>query len=160
MAYETAKRLGVEQAVIERNLGEINAGLPSWVQRSENSLWKDTLFWTTLPQVHQWMLFNVCGLIVLIGWRYSLRSRLVLIPWLALAVGLGATWLNTLEPLVVVMESVPLRSADHGQAPLVRNEWIPTGAQLTVVQTQSDWVQVELPSGVQGWLSTSATEEL
>ena len=58
------------------------------------------------------------------------------------------------------MESVPLRSADHAQAPLVRNEWLPAGAQLTVIQTQSDWVQVELPSGVQGWLATAAVEEL
>ena len=160
LAYETAKRLGVEQPLIEKNLSEINAGLPSWAQRSERSLWRDTLFWTTLPRAHQWLLFNVCGLVVLIGWRYSVRYRLLLIPWIALAVGLGATWLNTLEPVVVVMESVPLRSADHAQAPLVRNDWMPEGVQLTVIQDQLDWVQVQLPNGVQGWLPIDSIEEL
>ena len=63
--HETAKRLGGTAAVIERNLAEINAGLPSGY--SGRTVVEDTLFWTTLPQVHQWMLFNVCGLIVLIG---------------------------------------------------------------------------------------------
>ena len=57
-----------------------------------------------------------------------------LIPWVALGAGLCVSWLNTLEPLVVVMERSPLRSADHAQAPLVRNDWIPMGAQLTMVQ--------------------------
>jgi len=160
LAYEKAQRLGVEEALIERNLTEINAGLPSWVQRSENSLWQDALIWTTLPLVYQWMFFNVCGVVLLVGWRYSIRYRLVLIPWTALAVGLGVSWLNSLEPLVVVMESTPLRSADHAQAPLVRNDWMPTGAQLMVVQHQQEWVQVQLPSGVQGWLPQASIADL
>ena len=58
------------------------------------------------------------------------------------------------------MERTPLRSADHAQAPLVQNDWMPMGAQLTVVQSQSDWVQVQLPGGVQGWVPRSTVENL
>ena len=160
LAYKRAQRLGLEEDRIERNLNEINAGLPSWAQKKTQNVWTDALIWTSVPQTYQWLLFNCCGGILLVGWRYSIRYRLVLIPWVALGVGLCVSWLNTLEPLVVVMERSPLRSADHAQAPLVRNDWIPTGAQLTVVQSQSDWVQVQLPSGVQGWVPKSTVENL
>lgn len=160
LAYKTAQRLGVEEALIERNLAEINAALPSWVQRNDSGLWNDVLVWTEIPKTVQWVLFNICGVMLLIGWRYSVRYRWMLIPWIALATGLVVSWLNTVEPLVVVMESTPLRSADHTQAPLVRNEWMPTGSQLTVIQDQSDWVQIQLSSGVQGWVPRSTIKEL
>ena len=158
-AYRAAQSLGASSPLIQQNLSQINATLPIWAQRQQTNTLGDVLFWTKLPSSSQWLVLNACILVVLLG-RFSVRTRWFIIPWTALAVGLLAGWVSGREPLVVVMEATPLRTADHQQATLVRNEWMPTGAQFVVVQEQAGWVQVELPSGVQGWLPKSAVEDV
>ncbi len=159
-AYTQVERLGAQSAQVQTNLQQIEAQLPSWAGKANNTMWQDILLWTTLPNWMQWAGLNLLGVVCLLGWRRWAGVRWLLVPWLALALGLSLIWLEGQEPLVVVVESVPLRTADHLQAPPVRNDWLPTGARFLVVQSQSDWVQIELPSGVQGWLPISSVRHL
>ena len=158
-AYFRAQSLGASSPLIEQNLSQINAALPVWVQRDQTNTIGDVLFWTRVPDSLQWILLNGCILVLLLS-RFSIRTRWLIIPWTALTLGLLTGWISDREPVVVIMESTPLRTADHLQATLVRNEWMPAGAQLLVVQEQAGWVQVELSSGVQGWLPQSAVGDL
>lgn len=159
-AYSKAEQLGAQTPQIQQNLNEVEAQLPAWVQREDQAVWMDVLFWTGWSSTVQWGLLNVCGAVLLLGWRRLTAVRWLLLPWMALTVGLVVQWVESTESIAVLLESAPLRTADHAQAPLVKSDWLPSGARLTIVQSQADWVQVSLPSGVQGWVPTSSMEEL
>ena len=160
VAYSKAKALGTQSSQVVENLQGLENQLPSWVQRKTSSVWQDVLFWTTWSTSVQWIALNICGILGLLGTQRWKWARLLIVPWFALATGLMLGWLDMQEPVVVIMESSPLRTADHAQAPLVRNDWLPTGTQLKVLQTQEEWVQVELSSGVEGWLPVKDIEKL
>ncbi len=160
LAYSKAAQLGEKGQQIEQNLKEVESQLPAWVQRDTESVWSDVLFWTRWSSSMQWGLLNVCGVLLLLGWRRLTMVRWLLLPWLALAVGLVAQWVESTESIAVVLDAAPLRTADHAQAPLVKSEWLPSGARLTIVQSQSDWIQVSLPSGTQGWVPKSSIGKL
>ena len=160
LAYSKAQELGTKSSLIEDNLEELENQLPSWAQKNTSSVWTDVLFWTTLSTSVQWIGLNILGIILLLGMRRWKWARVLIVPWFGLATGLMLGWLDMQEPVVVIMESAPLRTADHAQAPLVRNDWLPTGTHLKVLQTQEAWVQIELSSGVQGWLPVKDIERL
>lgn len=60
----------------------------------------------------------------------------------------------------VVMESVLLRVADSGGAPLAISQPVPRGAEVTVVSRRDHWARIRLPSGSAGWVPTSAIESI
>lgn len=60
----------------------------------------------------------------------------------------------------VVMESVLLRVADSGSAPLAISQPVPRGAEVTVVSRRDHWARVRLASGNAGWVPTSAIESV
>ena len=160
LAYSKALELGETSSQITDNLKEMENQLPSWAQRKRTSIWKDVLFWTTLSPSVQWIALNIFGVLLLLWGRRSKSARLLIVPWFGLVVGFVLGWLDMQEPVVVIMESTPLRTADHAQAPLARNDWLPTGAQFKVLQVQEEWVQIELSNGVQGWLPVKDIERL
>ncbi len=52
----------------------------------------------------------------------------------------------------VVMESVLLRAADSGGAPLAISQPVPRGAEVTVISRRDHWARIRLPSGSAGWV--------
>lgn len=157
-AYRNAQRIAPRDPELRANIqfvrGQVQAPtvLPSATER-----WLATLTvneWTTLVAVVLWLWL---GLLVVLqfrpAWKPSLRGWLWFggVATVAICICLAAAWSNSsASTAIVVAKDAVLHNGPLDEAP--GSITVHDGAELTVVDSNSGWLQVRIDSSRTGWI--------
>ena len=166
VAYRRAIEIDPDHVQAKQNLKHARSLLPDWIAKPEQSSLADTFFfWHRSLSLNERLLIaaGVCVLTaicfaVYIRLGYSWARNLAMIP-LAIQVALIASVvIETFESAgaegVIIVEYTVARSADSANAqPRFANE-LPSGTEVTILESRDDWTQIRLPDGRDGWVNT------
>ncbi|MDE0225548.1 MAG: SH3 domain-containing protein [Gammaproteobacteria bacterium] len=170
LAFRRALALypGHERAA--RNLAWLRDRAPPWLPRPAAAGALDSLlFWRDLFSISQryWIAGGAFALAVLMLAPWPLRRmrvlrRLAIMPmavW-ALAAGSAVFSDRALPEGVVVVDGAPLRAADSTGARLAFAHPLPSGAEVTVLETRDGWFRIALADGTPGWIKANSVERI
>ena len=157
-AYRNAQRLSPRDPEVRANLqfvrGQVQGStlLPTGAQRWLASLTVNE--WAKLAAAILWLWF---GVLVLLQLRPALKQSLWNFVWLGglatLIVGgcLVMAWANASAPCaIVVAHDVVIHNGPLDEAP--QGTTVHDGAEVSVIDTKNDWLQVRVDGNRTGWL--------
>lgn len=119
--------------------------------------------WLTLGQLRLLAIgFYVFGWFGVIRWRMTRRSdwwMLVLSAWLVTGLAVaGLCWEDreAVAGAIIARSGTELRQGNARSYPLRLEDRLPAGVEVQIRHRRGGWVQVELSSGIVGWVPESA----
>ncbi len=104
------------------------------------------------------------GACLVLPWRRESRRALIFLSIIPFALWI---WLlssvfteHNSENDGIVMQEVPLRTADSNGASSLLPYPLPPGTEPTIVESRQHWSQVSLANGQQGWIPASSFEKV
>jgi tetratricopeptide (TPR) repeat protein len=156
-AYREAEKIAPRDPDVRANLqfvrGRVQNPVPS------PSRWQQSLATLTL---NEWALFVAAllwawiALLVLVQFRPALKQSLRTLIWcgavVTLAFGgcLGAAWSSGSNKTAIVISDAVLHNGPLDEAPI--GATVHDGAELSVLDTKNDWLQVRVDNQHVGWL--------
>ena len=166
LAFRRALEIQPDHERAAKNLAWLRDRAPPWLPRPAGGGALDSLlFWRDLLSVSQryWMAGFAFAVAVLLltPWptrRTPLLRRLSAVPIAVWAVAAGSALLSerALPEGVVVLDGVPLRSADSTGARPAFAHPLPAGAEVVILETRDGWLRVALADGTPGWVGANS----
>ena len=166
LAFRRVLALQPDHERAGKNLAWLRDRAPPWLPRPAGGGALDSLlFWQDLFSVSQryWIAGSAFALAVLLltPWpirRTRLLRRLSAVPIAVWAVAAGSALLSgSASPEgVVVLDGVPLRSADSTGARLAFAHPLPAGAEVAVLEIRDGWLRIALADGTPGWVRANS----
>ena len=166
LAFRRALEMQPNHERAAKNLAWLRDRAPPWLPRPAGGGALDSLlFWRDLLSVSQryWIAGFAFAIAVLLltPWptrRMPLLRRLSAVPIAVWVVAAGSALLSeSASPEgVVVLDGVPLRSADSTGARPAFAHPLPAGAEVVILETRDGWLRVALADGTPGWVRANS----
>ena len=168
LAFRRALLVDPNHKKARQNLFAARSQLPEWVPRAEaDGIWQSLFFWRTeVSLAEQGSIAAMCFLIgaALIAagiyWQQRLVRSLSILPlvaWAILIISLISQSIGSDgQDAVVVVDEVTARAADSHRAPPKLAQALPSGTELTITETRSDWSHANLPDGRDIWVPSTS----
>ncbi len=171
-SYRRALMIQPDYRRAAANLSFARRQVPEWARYHTPSALTDTLFfWNALfsrPSIRAAAAacFFLAAVLLALSWhwRQPLLRLLALVPalaWMTLWFSAGPAWLSPVQPsAVLVAADVIGRAADSTAASPKFADPIPAGTETVVLESRTDWTQIEFGGNQTAWVPTSSLQLL